>query len=365
MLNMQFPTILGLITAATLAANAHAQSNVQDVPTEKKESSPRWVVPFSFINHLQSSACSPCEKWIVNAHLRDIRIFKAGTSKPMAVIPRTTYSSKVCFSPTQADTFAVGDSEGTVFVYRIGETEPHLTFKLDKESKFRITGLKYSPDGEQISLTGRNFRNCEIDSGVYTTRDSTTGEKIFGQVLDNSGVTTLSYSPDGSQLAIAVNDDAGSHIRILSAENGEEVRSIDFDGFANSILFTPDSSRLIMLGGRGYPTPPDSDYGVMIRTVGHFWITDLTSNNPPRQFAHEKGYYQTGVMTKDGKAFLAQGESTFQLWSLEPSRLLWSREREGDRQRLLLYSSDLRSAVLNKVDYKTSTMTTSRVAIPR
>lgn len=356
MLNMRAVCCLGIFVVANSAATVYAQ------PKDNAADHSRGVQK-QVAHYLRSCACSPDGKWIVAADVSEIRLFKSGASEAVAVIPRSAYSTKVCFSPTEPDTFAVGDTEGNVSLFRVGATEPHLTFALDEEARFRITGLAFSPDGKQISVTATEIRDCKVVRGVFTTRDSTTGNEVFGEIIDKADVKSLAYSQDGKQLAVAVHGGDESHARILSAINGKESRSIPFPGFAHTILFTPDSTRLIMLGGQGYPTPPDPDYGVMYRMIGHLWIADLTSTNPAKQFARERGYFGSGFVTDDGRAFLAEGESKLELRSTETGNILWSRPK--DEAKLLCFSPDFESVLLFNTDRESGDLLTTTVSIAR
>lgn len=361
MLNMRFLSAFGtlIVAISTSISTAYAQP-------------PNAVVPKHILNFMRSFARSPDEKWVVAAHTQDIRIFKAGTAEPVAIIPRSTDSREVCFSPTDPETFAIGDNEGRVSLFRVGATEPHLTFLLHEKSKFSISGLKYSPDGNRISVTGTEMRNSRVVRGVFTTRDSTSGQEIFGQIIEKADVDTLTYSHDGSELAIAVDGGEQSHVRFLSGKNGEELRRISFKGFANEILFTPDKTRLIMLGGRGYPTPPDPDYGVMRSTIGHVWIADLTSSKPPEQFSYEKsGYYVAGFVSNDGSVFVAEQVAKFELRSTTTGQLLSTFQKDKKRkvrlraERILRCSPDSRRVTLFATERKTGVMETRTVAFAR
>ncbi|MGE5378255.1 MAG: PQQ-binding-like beta-propeller repeat protein, partial [Bacteroidota bacterium] len=171
-------------------------------------------------------------------------------------------------------TFAVAGLDGIISVFDSRDQRKILSW--DAKAG-QITALSYSPDGAYLGVgtadindvkifeaaTGKIARSLQGHTGnplsiAYSsdgTRLVTSGRDFTAKIWDaasgkeqiilrghTSTVTSARFSPDGTLIATSSRDGT---IRLWDAHTGAEKLTLDLDGGAHNVEFTPDGENLI------------------------------------------------------------------------------------------------------------------------
>jgi len=196
-------------------------------------------------------ACSPDGRRIVSGgNDNTARIWDAGTGRQIAVLKGHRDSVKsVAFAPDGCRVATGGSgTDGCVRVWDTASGRSLAVFRTDAV----INAVTFSPDGRRVLGAGHRAYH----HGSLTMWDIESGENLA--LFDEYGdpVNCVAFSPDGRWIV-----SGGVDLRVWDADNGDECAvlsghqgrdgALPFPGrdAVVSVACSPDSSRLVSLGG--------------------------------------------------------------------------------------------------------------------
>jgi WD40 repeat protein len=271
-----------------------------------------------------------------------VRVHDVATGKMLQEFKVPEQVRSIACSPVSRDLFAVGRNDGAIGLYRIGADEPIRELPGDGQM---VLDLAFSPDGTQLVCSGTKYSADRKARGDVRLWDVDKGTLLHSLEFADFGISCFAYSADGQHLGIARNPKDGDPKSTAVAElydvrEWRLVRSIPFEpGFALGFDFTPDGSKLLIVGGVCVPLKPGS-----CQPTGKIWVVDLADDQPARRIdVDPRSYFRTARITPAGDLFatgtaevrVRPGElalvSMIQVRRLDTGEVVWSRDGEvGD-----------------------------------
>lgn len=170
-----------------------------------------------------------------------------------------------------------------------------LESPLVKISQWGKGGLKeaiYSPDGNLIA----------VRSGVAVDFYNAQSFEQVNSIAAESQPWSMAFSPDGKLFVLVMRAYSHGIVRLYSADTGNEICTLTFDGEAGEAVFSPDSSTLAI-----------SSMGI------HLW--DVTTGKTIRTISDYSS--STIAFSSDGKYLAGSGEpGTLKIWNVETGKEL-------------------------------------------
>lgn len=246
-----------------------------------------------------ASAGDTVKLWDVSAGL-ELKTF-GKREKPVRVIPGLTIVPTpifrtVDFSPDGTTLVTTGAWDEIKF-WHVTSDQQLKSFESRLLSSY--SAVTVSPDRRKIARQGDDTR--------IKLRDLTNGEdaKNLGNREDSrktgNRFTPLGFSPDSATLLIG-----GSHVKLLDATSGKELRTFEgHSGYVHSVAFSSDG--LIVATG--------SQDTIQLWDVGSGRLLKiLRSENPDRTSSNYAGF--SVEFTSDGKTLVGHLGDTITLWDV-------------------------------------------------
>ena len=221
----------------------------------------------------------------------------------------------VAFSP-DGDRLVAGGTPAMAAVFDAESGE--LDLRLDEFSR-PIISVEFSPDGDRVLGMSAQHATAPI-------WDATTGELQREFYTDPGGIrlpvgTDAAFSPDGELVATA-DEEA---VRIYDANDGAVVADIPgFDGYARSVEFSPDGSRLLAAGDDG---------------TARAW--EVETGEEVRVFRGHRGEVLDASYHPDGTLVLTAGrDGTARFWDAQTGGQLQELERASGALSSAAFSPD-------------------------
>lgn len=234
------------------------------------------------------------------------------------------YVGGIAFSPDNSE-IAVGYADGSVVLYRLGETDPYLTLRHDSFSLWQtdvglVFQLSYSPDGKTLVI----FKFEPYVNANRLTFWSLPDGKLIS--VSDAGrfyeFAEPAYLPDKHTLLIFSRHDSYLYLTLWDIQKGTLLNRFDTDLVEIiSTELTADGSQLTIYGQDARKT-----YYRQVRTLPQGdWIENEKLKEHPEQeyfkridkFLFEQGHYYNNWYDDNGTYRLAQlgvnGDKTFRV----------------------------------------------------
>ncbi len=162
----------------------------------------------------------------------------------------------------------------------------------------------FSPDSKRFALAPGD--------GTAWVLDTLTGQPVLGPFQAGQRVSQLEFSPDGRRLVAATREgnrsDTPSHARIWDLTTGGLIGTpLEQPGWIDAAHFSPDGSRLLLLGWNG-----PQGYGARLVEVatGQPDAIQLPTSSHPSQV----------IFSPDGRLLLTQEYGAARLWDLKTGK---------------------------------------------
>lgn len=196
-----------------------------------------------------------------------------------------------------------------------------LKQSLGEEKNVQVTALALSPDGKTAAVVVVKFLEWSsqvrlLDADNWQQRRMTD---------ENGFVRTLAFSPDGKKLAFGGSTQEGSFMKLCGVQNEKEMKEWKVDGQqVDCLLFSPDG-KVLAVGDRdakirlfesesGKPIPVLADHSAMV----------------------------TGVAFSPDSKTLVSGsvDGTTKLWEVQTGKLLWTQALDKGSVNAVAFSPD-------------------------
>lgn len=183
--------------------------------------------------------------------------------KSIGGFPRWT--NYVACSPADPSLFASADSDDRIRIWRVSGKTPVQVFD---QQKTRCDGLVFSADGKYLAATASRFKRSKKMAEIRVW-DLATSELVYEKLLYNQTVSAASFNSNGEKLVFCRHDaEDFSTLEFVSVSTWEHSNDVRLnDGHAQSILFVPESDRIVVAGGKCVPLG-----GGGCMPTGRLWI---------------------------------------------------------------------------------------------
>jgi serine/threonine protein kinase/WD40 repeat protein/tetratricopeptide (TPR) repeat protein len=180
-----------------------------------------------------------------------------------------------------------------------------------------VSGGSKSMTPTERHLAGRTgYTASSTEARIW---DLTTGQPVTAPMRMPSGISEACFSPDGKCVLLTCTHD-GYKAQVWGASTGQPVTPLIAAHATGSFTarFSPDSSRLLLLGGvvqRQTPTNP-IDYATEVQ------VWDVTAAKQAVPPLRPKDRPLSAEFSRDGKRVLTRSDATCQLWDAETGKPL-------------------------------------------
>ncbi len=200
-----------------------------------------WHPIKSFSGHqrqIRSLSFSPDGKLLASASEDQLaKVWETASGKEVATLrDHTDRVRAVCFSPDSQTVATAGDDRRIIF-WSVQSWQRLFTLEGHTDS---VIAAMYSPDGTKL-VTG----SSDYTALMWDLKSRKPVRKFTGHA---KGIWGVALSPDGKRLATASGDQT---VRIWNVATGGELLNIQFPFVIRSVIFTPDSNRLLLSGDAG------------------------------------------------------------------------------------------------------------------
>lgn len=212
---------------------------------------------------------------------------------------------------------AVGDSAGRV---RLLDPASWRVLRSDLVIPGEVRRVAFTPDSAQVAVAGSRGQVREWDLGP--------GQPGPGRdLLSAAGsVRALAYSPDGAWLAAGGID---GEVVLIDRRTGSRRVLTGHRDWVNSVVFTPDSRRLISAGGAAEHNSRD----------GRILIREVAGGQVVTELADQGDAVRDLALAPDGARLAAAGaDGRTLVWDLDTSRV--QRVLTGHRDRVFAVAFD-------------------------
>ncbi len=243
--------------SALLALQALNTTDTIEARNALRQSLPELHLLHTIAAHKQAPgvAYSPNRALIASIENFDgeTKIWDANTYELLHTVPGEpgAFAFDVAFSPDGK--LAATAITTKVILWEVASGQK--LFSLDGElaepiSTNVLVHIAFSPDGKRLAIANMDGKPRVFDLAARA------------EVLSFAGHTGpcegIAYSPDGMKLATS---DLTGMIKIWDAHTGEELLSLEHDGFIHSVAFSPDGGRLASVSETGTIKVWDTDTG--------------------------------------------------------------------------------------------------------
>jgi WD40 repeat protein len=171
--------------------------------------------------------------------------------------------------------------------------------KLGEISAASLRKVVFSPDGQIFATASGNTD----DFGIKTWQSH--GGTMLQSFTGFSGIVwDLAFSPNGEWIASASDDQNGQRLRIWKVADGSQLVALDGPPTTDSVVFSPDGTRLAAGGLNGWPN-------------GVIWIYDTTTWKTVQVLTAPGQNVTAVVFSQDGSQLISSGtDGHVRVWSV-------------------------------------------------